>query len=83
MAQGVTGLSGVSFFVFLKINLFIYLFLAVLGLCCCAWASHCYGFSCCGVQALGVRASVAVACGISSCGSQALELKLSSCGARA
>ena len=26
---------------------------------CGAWASHCYGFSCCGTQALGMRASVA------------------------
>ena len=39
---------------FLKMNIFIYLFLAVLGLCCCAQAfsscgvraSHCGGFSC-------------------------------------
>ena len=38
---------------------------------------------CCGAQALGVRASVVVACGLSSCGSQALERRLSSCGARA
>ena len=28
------------------------LLLAVLGLCCCTWASHCYGFSC-GAWALG------------------------------
>ena len=41
------------FFSFFKI-VFIYLFLTVLGLCCCAWvfsscisqASHCSGFSC-------------------------------------
>ena len=32
-----------AFFIFLKIYLFIYLFLAMLGLCCCAWA-----FSSCG-----------------------------------
>ena len=39
--------------------------MAVLGLYCCmqafsihsAWASHCSGFSCCGVQTLGMRAS--------------------------
>ena len=52
-------------------------------LCCGAQASHCGGFSCFGVQALGVRASVVAACGLSSCGSQVLERKLSSCGARA
>ena len=51
--------------------LFIYLFLAVLGLCCGAWASHCGGFSCCGARALGGRASVVVACGLSSCGARA------------
>ena len=61
------------------INLFIYLFLAALGLRCCAWAffscgeqgllccgaraSHCGGFSCCGARALGAQASVAVARG--------------------
>ena len=52
------------FFIYLFLNLFIYLFLAVLGLCCRAWASHCSGFSCCGAQALGVQASVAVARGL-------------------
>ena len=36
------------------------------------------GFSSCGMWA-----SVVVACGLSSCGSQALEHRLSSCGARA
>ena len=48
---------------------------------CGAWASHCGGFSCCGAWTLGARASVVVACGLSSCGSQALERRLSSCGA--
>ena len=38
---------------------------------------------CCGAPALGARASVAVACGLSSCSSWALEHRLSSCGARA
>ena len=80
-------------------NLFIlfYLFLAALGLFCCAWvfsscgkrgatlhcsvwASHCSGFSCCGARALVARASVVLAHGLSSCGSQALECRLSSCG---
>ena len=39
-----TSLFIVGFFFF---NIFIYLFLAVLGLCCCAWA-----FSGCGEQGL-------------------------------
>ena len=54
----------------------------VLGLYCCvqafsscsAWASHCCGFSCCGVQTLGMRpselwhvGSVVLAHGLSSC----------------
>ena len=38
---------------------------------CGARASHCGGFSCCGAQALGMQASVAVARGLSSCGSRA------------
>ena len=79
-------------------NKFIYLFLAALGLRCCAQAfSSCGeqgllslwcagsrgGFSCCGARALGARASVVVARGLSSCGSRALERRLSICGARA
>ena len=49
-------------------------------LCCSAWASHWGGFSCCGAWALGVRASVVVAHGLScstACGilpDQALNL---------
>ena len=54
---------------------------ATLG--CGAQASYCGGFSCCGVWTLGVQASVVVAHGLSSCGSRALERRLSSCGARA
>ena len=38
---------------------------------CSAQTSHCGGFSCCGAWALGARASVVVARGLSSCGSQA------------
>ena len=57
--------------------------MAVLGLRCCVRASHCGGFSCCGAWALGTRASVVVARGLNSCGLQALERRLSSCGARA
>ena len=65
-------------------TLFIYyLYLVALGLCCGERASDCGGFSRCGAGALGGRASVVEAHGLSSCGSQALERRLSSCGARA
>ena len=47
------------------LNKFIYLFLAALGLCCGAWASHCGGFSCCRAWALGAWASVVVVQGLS------------------
>ena len=73
--------------------------MAALGLCCYAWAFSSCGewgplfvvvrrlliavASRCGARALGVRASVVVACGLSSYGSPALERRLSSCGARA
>ena len=50
---------------------------------CGAQASHSSGFSCCGAWALGRRASVVAARGLSSCGSQALQHRLSSCGERA
>ena len=46
-----------------------------------ARASYCGGFSCCGGPALGAWASVVAARGLSSCGSRALERRLSSCGA--
>ena len=46
---------------------------------CGAWASHCGGFFC-GAQALGWWASVVAARGLYSCGYQALEHRLSSCG---
>ena len=36
-----------------------------------AQASHCSGLSCRGARALGVRASVVVARGLSSCGTRA------------
>ena len=38
---------------------------------------------CCRAQAPGMRAAVVVAHGLSSCGSWALERRLSSCGAQA
>ena len=70
--------------------------MAALGLRCCPWAfSSCseQGLlffavrglliavaSCCGAWALGVRASIVAVRGLSSCGSWALEHRLSSCG---
>ena len=48
-----------------------------------AEASPCSGFSCCGAPALGHSASVAVACGASSCSSRDLEHRLTSCGLQA
>ena len=54
--------------------------MAVLGLRCGARASYCGGFSCCRARALGTRASVVMAHGLSSCGSRALEHRLSSWG---
>ena len=61
---------------------FLYLHRAGATLNCGVWASHCSGFSCCRARAVGVRASVVAARGLSRCGSQALERRLSSCGAR-
>ena len=49
----------------------------------CVQASHCDGFSCCRTWALSARASVVVACGLSSYGLLALERRLNSCGSRA
>ena len=60
---------------------FLWLWRAGASLCGGAQASHCGGLSCCGTQALGMGASVVVARGLSSCGSRALERRLSSCGA--
>ena len=81
------------------VNLFIYLFLAALGLLCCTQAFCSCGergllfvvvrvlliavASRCGAQALGVWASVVVARRLSSCGVWAPEHRFSSCGARA
>ena len=72
---------------FKKKNLFIYLFYFCLcWVCCCAWAFSSCGergllfvavrglliaVTCCRVQALGARASVVVARGLSSCGTRA------------
>ena len=42
-------------------------------LCCSAQAFHCSGFSCCGARAICTWTSVVMECGLSSCGSWALE----------
>ena len=73
LADNATGKEFENIFVIGSFILFLYLFLAELGLCCWAWAfsscgevgaSHCGGFSCCGAQALGLRASVVEAHGL-------------------
>ena len=67
----------VSFFLFfVKIYLFIFgcvgsLLLCWLSLVQQVGATHCGGFSGCGVRALGMWASVVVECGLSSCGTRA------------
>ena len=84
-------------FIFLFILKFIYLILAALGLCCCARAFSSCGergllfVAARGLliavaslaRALGAWASVVVARGLSSCCTQALECRLSSCGTQA
>ena len=52
-------------------------------LCRSAWTSHCGGFSCCRARALGLSGFSSCVSGLRSCGSQALEHRLNSCGARA
>ena len=81
------------------INLFIYFLAALGLHCCKRAFSSCgergllfvavrrllivVAYLCCRAGALGVWASVAAAQGLSSCGSWALERRLSSCGTRA
>ena len=74
------------------ITIFIYLFLAALGLRCCTRAfSNCSERGLLFVAVLGLLIAVASlvvehglwVCGLSNYGSQALECRLSSCGARA
>ena len=83
---------------FFKKMLFVYLFMAVLGLHCCSGfpltaasggpsscgkgASQCSGSSGFRASALGVWASVVMAHGLSACGSQTLEHRLNSCGSQ-
>ena len=68
-------------------DIFFYIILFIFGCGSSLWctASHCSGFSRCGAQALGTwQVSVGAARRLSSCGMQALERTgLSSCGSRA
>ena len=88
--------QNVSLFYFLKFIYLINLFLSALGLRCCSRAfSSCgeWGLLFVVVRgllivvaSLGAKRrlySVVVACGLSSCGSRALEGRLSSCGTQA
>ena len=59
------------------------LFVAVCGLLVAVCGLLIAVASRCGAQALGMQAAVVVAHGLSSCGSRALERRLSSCGAQA
>ena len=84
---------------FFFINVFIYLLAALGLRCCVRASSSCrewellffavcgpliaVAFLCCGAQALGTRAAVVVARGLSNCGSRAVECRLSSWGTRA
>ena len=81
-----------SFFFFNIYFIYYYFFLAVLGVCYCAQLSlvaasggysslGCAGFSL--RWLLLLRSSGSRHVGFSSCGSQGLERRLSSCGARA
>ena len=74
---------GDSIFFFKKFIVFIYLFLAALGLCCCTRAfSSCGGYSllwCMGFSSrwlLLLRSTGSRCVGFSSCGSRAQELWL-------
>ena len=86
----VSGLHSFLLLLFFFQFLVIYLYLAVLGLSystgflssCGVRTSHSGGFSCCETWALGPRASVFAAPGLSSCGSQAPEYRLCICGTR-
>ena len=51
-------------------------------LVCLLCASHCDSFSHCGAWAPGAWASSVAVCRLSSCGSWALESRLSGCGAQ-
>ena len=78
-------ITGLSRGPFIHFNIFIYLSLAVLHLRCCkgffsSWDERGYSL----VSVLGLFiASFLVACGLSCCGSRALEQRLNSCGTQA
>ena len=66
--------DGVFLFLFFKTQFYLFIYF-----CLCrvftalVLASHRRGFSCCRAQAVGTRASVVAAHGLSSCGAQALD----------
>jgi len=69
---------------FLKLLIYLQLFWVFVAVCglfssCGAQVSPCGGFLCYGAQAPGVGLSVVAACRLSSCRSQALERRFSSC----
>ena len=79
-------------FFFNRFYLFIYLFLAVLGLCCCAqaflWLQRVGRYSSWGARAshcggLSLWSTGSRRTGFSSCGLQALGRRLNSCGSEA
>ena len=88
-----------ALFLFIYFFVYLFINLAALGLRCCTQAFFsCVErgllfvavrglliavASWCGARALGTRASVVVARGLSSCGLRAPERRLSSCGTRA
>ena len=92
MVDYVSLVLNINYYYFLKFIYLIYLFLAVLGLCCCVGFSvvaasggysslRCAGFSLRWLLLLLSTGSRRA--GFSSCGSRVLECRSSSCGARA
>ena len=85
--------SVIILYIYIFIYLFIYFWLRWVFVAACRLSLvavsggytslQCTGFSCCGARALGAWTSVVVAHGLSSCGLQALECRLSNCGVRA
>ena len=62
------------------LGVLLFLFLPVLGLHCGIQTSHFHGLSC-RAQAPGTRISEVAAGELGSCGSRAVEHRLSNCGA--
>ena len=77
--------SFIQLYIFFNLFILLFiLFLVALGLCCCAraflWLRAAGATLHCGAWDLGMRPSVVVARRLSSCGSRALERRLSSWG---